>query len=169
MSRQQLAPVNALSKSSAPTLPTLRSGDVYYDSTLKTLRVYDGAAWVDLVNDETTQDIAGFKTFTSGMETTGLNVWDNGDWYSYFDPQTLGIFSSSGTWSGAQFEVAPGATVAEVNLYPASATVGGQTRSSQLVLGTQRWTGAATDLETVTFKANRWTVSRSFRFPRTAF
>lgn len=54
MSRQQLAPVNALSKSSAPTLPTLRAGDVYYDSTLKTLRVYDGSAWISMASEDTT-------------------------------------------------------------------------------------------------------------------
>jgi hypothetical protein len=45
MSRQSLTPLNALSSASAPTVPTLQSGDLYYDTTTG-LRVYNGSAWV---------------------------------------------------------------------------------------------------------------------------
>jgi hypothetical protein len=45
MSRKSLTPLNALSSASAPTVPTLQSGDLYYDTSTG-LRVYDGSAWV---------------------------------------------------------------------------------------------------------------------------
>lgn len=159
MGNKALVPLDILSSSGTPTGPTLQAGSTYYHSTSKTLRLYDGSAWVDLVNDETAQTIGGSKTFTSAPLVPSLSVEDGVDWYSYFDPQTIGIFASSGTYNGAQFEVAAAATIPEVNVYAPNATVGSQTRESQLVLGSQRWTGAATALETVTVRAARTSAS----------
>lgn len=45
MSRRSLVPVNVLVSASAPTTPTLRQGDVYYNSTDSQLYVYSGATW----------------------------------------------------------------------------------------------------------------------------
>jgi hypothetical protein len=45
MSRKSLTPLNALSSASAPTVPTLQSGDLYYDTSTG-LRVYNGSAWI---------------------------------------------------------------------------------------------------------------------------
>ena len=45
MSLKQLVPVNAPAFSSAPSLPTLRAGDIYYDTTAGALYVYSGSAW----------------------------------------------------------------------------------------------------------------------------
>ena len=45
MSRKSLTPLNALSSASAPSVPTLQSGDLYYNTSTG-LRVYDGSAWV---------------------------------------------------------------------------------------------------------------------------
>ena len=44
MSRLALTPVNAPALSSAPTVPTLRAGDLYYDTT-NGLQVYNGSSW----------------------------------------------------------------------------------------------------------------------------
>lgn len=44
MSRLQLVPLNAPARAAAPTTPTLRVGDMYYNTTTG-LMVYDGANW----------------------------------------------------------------------------------------------------------------------------
>jgi hypothetical protein len=44
VSRLALTPVNHPALGSAPTLPTLRAGDIYYDTSLGVL-VYTGTAW----------------------------------------------------------------------------------------------------------------------------
>tara|TARA_R110000868_G_scaffold8585_4_gene44264 strand:- start:1658 stop:1912 length:255 start_codon:yes stop_codon:yes gene_type:complete len=40
-----LVPINVPSRASAPTVPTLLSGDLYYNTSTG-LMVYDGASWV---------------------------------------------------------------------------------------------------------------------------
>jgi len=44
MSRLALVPINVPSSASAPSQPTLRSGDLYYNTSTG-LMVYDGATW----------------------------------------------------------------------------------------------------------------------------
>jgi hypothetical protein len=44
MSRQALVPVNVLALASAPSIPTLQAGDLYYNLT-SGLQVYTGTAW----------------------------------------------------------------------------------------------------------------------------
>ena len=44
MSKLALDPVNTPALASAPTLPTLRAGDLYYDTT-NGLQVYNGTSW----------------------------------------------------------------------------------------------------------------------------
>lgn len=44
MSKLQLTPLNNYTSASAPTTPTLRAGDLYYNTTTG-LMVYDGSAW----------------------------------------------------------------------------------------------------------------------------
>ena len=45
MSRLALTPTNTPASDTALTLPTLRAGDLYYNTTLG-LQVYNGTAWV---------------------------------------------------------------------------------------------------------------------------
>jgi len=45
VSRLATTPVNHPALASAPTVPTLRAGDVYYDTTAGSLYVYSGSAW----------------------------------------------------------------------------------------------------------------------------
>jgi len=49
VSRLALTPVNAPALSSAPTVPTLRAGDLYYDTT-NGLQVYNGSSWSAVAN-----------------------------------------------------------------------------------------------------------------------
>ena len=65
MSTPARVPRNLLSQSGDPAGPSLIAGDTYFNTTAKTIRIYDGSAWVDLVNDETAQTIAGVKTFSA--------------------------------------------------------------------------------------------------------
>jgi hypothetical protein len=55
MSTLSLDPVNLLTGSSAPTIPTIRTGDTYFDTTANAVYVYTGSAWVIVgtaVNDQ---------------------------------------------------------------------------------------------------------------------
>lgn len=45
MSRKSLVPVNVPALASAPTIPTLRTGDLYFNTTDSTLYSYNGTAW----------------------------------------------------------------------------------------------------------------------------
>jgi hypothetical protein len=45
MSRKSLVPVNVPALSSAPSTPTLRTGDLYFNTTDSTLYSYNGTAW----------------------------------------------------------------------------------------------------------------------------
>jgi hypothetical protein len=49
MSQQQLVPANNLSLTSAPTLPTITTGDMYWNTSTSTLMVYNGSSWVSAV------------------------------------------------------------------------------------------------------------------------
>ena len=48
MSTVALVPVNLLSTTTAPTVPTLVAGDTYYNASTHTLYAYDGSAWVTI-------------------------------------------------------------------------------------------------------------------------
>ena len=45
MSTSALVPVNLLTSTTAPTVPTLAAGDTYYNASTRVLYVYDGAVW----------------------------------------------------------------------------------------------------------------------------
>lgn len=74
MSRKTLVPISHLSSSSDPTLPALRAGDTYANSTSKALRTYDGAAWHEHDTLDLATTLSGAKTFTGGVvvNTTGI-------------------------------------------------------------------------------------------------
>lgn len=46
MSRLALTPTNVPAMASAPTIPTLRAGDLYFNTTSGVLNVYNGTAWI---------------------------------------------------------------------------------------------------------------------------
>lgn len=72
MSQKSLVPTNLLSLSAAPTIPTLRSGDAYYDTTLGAIQVYNGSTWETYVTTTDTQTLTN-KTI-SGASNTITNV-----------------------------------------------------------------------------------------------
>lgn len=49
MSKQQLVPASNLSRPSAPSIPTITTGDMYWNSSTSTLMVYNGTSWVPAV------------------------------------------------------------------------------------------------------------------------
>lgn len=59
MSRQQLVPLNAYASASAPTTPTIRTGDLYYNTTTG-LMVYNGSSWVSVATSTLTNLDAGY-------------------------------------------------------------------------------------------------------------
>ena len=49
MSQQQLVPASNLSRTTAPTIPTISTGDMYWNTSTSTLMVYNGSSWVAAV------------------------------------------------------------------------------------------------------------------------
>lgn len=72
MSRLQLVPVNLQSRTTDPTTPTLRAGDMYWNSTAGEIRVYTGSAWVVASFSANTQTLTN-KTI-SGASNTLTNI-----------------------------------------------------------------------------------------------
>jgi len=60
VSLKQLVPVNTPALSSAPTLPTLRAGDLYYDTT-NGLQVYSGTSWSSVASTTLTNIDGGMS------------------------------------------------------------------------------------------------------------
>jgi len=60
VSLRQLVPVNTPALSSAPTLPTLRAGDLYYDTT-NGLQVYSGTSWSSVASTTLTNIDGGMS------------------------------------------------------------------------------------------------------------
>lgn len=50
MSRLALTPVNHPALASAPTIPTLKAGDSYYNTSNSTFQIYNGTSWVSYAN-----------------------------------------------------------------------------------------------------------------------
>lgn len=60
MSQQQLVPASNLSRTTAPTIPTIATGDMYWNTSTSTLMVYNGTTWVAAV---TSSGGAAFSEF----------------------------------------------------------------------------------------------------------
>ena len=45
MSKKALVPVNLLNSAGNPAGPTFQAGDLYYDTTLQSVYVYNGTTW----------------------------------------------------------------------------------------------------------------------------
>lgn len=63
MSGRTLVPFNLLTQAGAPTTPTLRAGDLYYDTTLGVL-VYTGTAWQQATQGNIDGGTPSTTTFT---------------------------------------------------------------------------------------------------------
>lgn len=54
MSGLALVPINVPARASAPTTPTIRTGDLYYDTSTG-LMVYDGSTWSSVATTTLTE------------------------------------------------------------------------------------------------------------------
>lgn len=68
MSRLARGPLNLLSATADPSTPTLRAGDLYYNSTTGKVRAYSGSAWADVdpAVEVYTFAVTGALTATTG-------------------------------------------------------------------------------------------------------
>jgi hypothetical protein len=62
MSKKSLVPLNVLASATAPTTPTLRAGDIYFNTGDLTLYSYSGSAWVAAGGSSTTVLYGTFAT-----------------------------------------------------------------------------------------------------------
>ena len=75
MSRLALDPTNLLVATTNPTTPTIRTGDMYINSTDNSLRFYNGSTWISLTSATTLSALdAGFfdsiSPYDGGTATT---------------------------------------------------------------------------------------------------
>ena len=66
MSQQQLVPASNLSRTTAPTIPTISTGDMYWNTSTSTLMVYNGTSWVSAVTSS-----AGGATLSDSLMLMG--------------------------------------------------------------------------------------------------
>lgn len=57
MSRLALTPTNVPASASDISTPTLRAGDLYFNTTDSVLMVYDGSAWIQVSGNTTLTEI----------------------------------------------------------------------------------------------------------------
>jgi hypothetical protein len=79
MSRQALVPVNVFASASAPSTPTLKAGDLYYNLTAG-LQVYTGTAWEAVGSNV-------FPTMADGGQPDSLAPYNGG----YFNTVTTQV------------------------------------------------------------------------------
>jgi hypothetical protein len=79
MSRLALTPTNVPALASAPVTPTLRAGDLYYNTTIG-LQVYTGSAW------QTIGEIT--PTMADGGQSDSIAPY-NGGYYNTVTTQVL--------------------------------------------------------------------------------
>jgi hypothetical protein len=72
MSRLNLTPVNIPALAAEPTAPTIRTGDLYFNTTIKALYVWNGTLW---------SEAGGGVTVSSSEPTTNLR-----EGLLWFDP-----------------------------------------------------------------------------------
>jgi hypothetical protein len=82
MSRLALTPTNVPASASALTYPTLRTGDLYYNTSTG-LMVYDGTQWVAVNAESTLSEIDagvfdGTSPYQGGSPTTTATQTVNG-------------------------------------------------------------------------------------------
>lgn len=123
MSTKSLVPANALASASAPTTPTLKQGDLYYNTANSTLYVYSGTAWAAVSGGggsgaftfsttAPTSPAAGDRWIdsNSGIEYTYVNDGDSSQWIVPASTVTINAWkndvvaatTASITLSGAQ-------------------------------------------------------------------
>lgn len=110
--------INFAGQASAPSSPA--NGDVYYDSSLDKLRVYQNGAWVNLSDSDGTVLLADGSATTpslsfasAGNDNTGLFLKSADSLGFSANGTEIGSYSSSGAWTlgasgGAQNHIANG-------------------------------------------------------------
>ena len=65
MSRQNLTPVNIPAFPAAPTTPTPRRGDMYFNTGGNSMYYYNGTAWQQFASGGTVPDITNYGFWSS--------------------------------------------------------------------------------------------------------
>jgi hypothetical protein len=102
MSRKSLVPVNVPALASAPTIPTLRTGDLYFNTVDDALYVYSGTSWIasgsgssgagesnsfEVLSDPPASPAQGRVYFDSSENT--IKVYNGNIWYDVAGPKSL--------------------------------------------------------------------------------
>jgi hypothetical protein len=100
MSRKALVPVNVPALASAPTLPTLVSGDLYFNTTNATLYSYNGSSWVASSGSSSAPTISD----TAPVSPSSGSLWFNsstGQLFIYYSGYWIEIGAGGGAGSAA--------------------------------------------------------------------
>lgn len=78
MSQKALVPLNTLAISSDPTFPTLRAGDIYFNTALSNIRIYTGSSWVSPVLTNSANTFTIKQAITASSSDPLLTLRQNG-------------------------------------------------------------------------------------------
>jgi len=119
MSKKALDPINLLSSASAPTLPTLNTGDTYYNTSNSTMYVYSGSAWVAVSGGGSTgitnlDYITGNYYGTLGIALTSAAMTANRTYYIPFFVSATKTFDRIAIETSTSFS---GSAVVRLGIY----------------------------------------------------
>jgi hypothetical protein len=102
MSRKSLVPLNVLASSTAPTIPTLRAGDIYFNTVDGILYAYSGSSWIssgggstgggesnsfEVLAEAPSSPSQGRVYFDSSENT--IKVYNGNSWYDVGGPKSI--------------------------------------------------------------------------------
>lgn len=102
MSRLNLSPVNIPALAAAPTTPTIRVGDLYFNTAIKALYVWNGTVW---------SEAGGGVTVSASEPTTNLReglLWFDSTTDAllvYYDGEFVEVGGSGGTGTAASADL----------------------------------------------------------------
>lgn len=128
MSRKRLAPLNVPALAADPATPTLRAGDLYYNTGTAKVRAYSGAAWADISTGggtpaTTVQTESGLDAGQVGTSTNYAREDHRHPISGLMDLASSQVVANSKTWNAVQYMQA-GAGTGPVNGAPPGTTPG---------------------------------------------
>lgn len=102
MSRKNLSPVNIPALASAPTTPTIQVGDLYFNTAIKALYVWNGLVW---------SEAGGGVTVSATEPTTNLReglLWFDSTTDAllvYYDNEFVEVGGGGGTGTAASADL----------------------------------------------------------------
>lgn len=97
MSKKSLVPPNIYPSATAPTIPSPQTGDLFFDTSVSQLKIYDGTAWIVAGGGGGSSSVTVSSTAPVGPSEG--DMWfdsDTGQMFVYYSSYWLEIGAGSG-------------------------------------------------------------------------